>query len=42
MCLTMLDLIAACGEHLDTVEINPLFVDGAEVIAVDSLVVPRG
>lgn len=42
VCLTMLDLIAACREHLDTVEINPLFVDGPDVIAVDALVVPRG
>jgi acetate---CoA ligase (ADP-forming) len=40
--LTMLDLIAECGEYLDTVEINPLFLDGGEVIAVDALAVPRG
>jgi succinyl-CoA synthetase beta subunit len=34
----LLDLVAATG--LGTVEINPLFVDGDEVVAVDALVDP--
>jgi succinyl-CoA synthetase beta subunit len=36
--LRLIDLITATG--LATVEINPLFVEGNEVVAVDALVEP--
>lgn len=38
--LRLLDLVTASG--LTTVEINPLFVEGDDVVAVDALVVPAG
>jgi acetate---CoA ligase (ADP-forming) len=38
--LRLLDIISAHGERLEAVEINPLFVEGDRVVAVDALVVP--
>jgi acyl-CoA synthetase (NDP forming) len=38
--LRLLDIVTAHRDHIEAVEINPLFVDGDEVVAVDALVVP--
>lgn len=39
--LRLLDVVTANRDHIEAVEINPLFVEGDEVVAVDALVVPR-
>jgi acetate---CoA ligase (ADP-forming) len=41
-CLRLLDLLAACQGLIRTIEINPLFVAGEDVVAVDALVEPTG
>jgi hypothetical protein len=41
-CLRLLDLLAACRGRVRTIEINPLFVEGGDVVAVDALVEPAG
>jgi acyl-CoA synthetase (NDP forming) len=38
VCLRLVDLVAVTG--LRTIEINPLFLQGGDVVAVDALVVP--
>jgi acyl-CoA synthetase (NDP forming) len=38
--LRLLDVITAHRDRIEAVEINPLFVEGDEVVAVDALVVP--
>jgi acetate---CoA ligase (ADP-forming) len=39
--LRLLDIVSAHRAHIEAIEINPLFVEGDQVIAVDALVVPR-
>jgi acyl-CoA synthetase (NDP forming) len=39
--LRLLDVVTENRDRIEAVEINPLFVEGAEVVAVDALVVPR-
>src|SRR5919106_1584697 len=38
--LRLLDVLTTHRDRIEAIEINPLFVDGDEVIAVDALVVP--
>jgi acyl-CoA synthetase (NDP forming) len=39
--LRLLDIVSAHRHRIEAVEINPLFVEGDQVIAVDALVIPR-
>ena len=38
--LRLLDILTAHRDRIEAIEINPLFVDGDELVAVDALVVP--
>jgi acetate---CoA ligase (ADP-forming) len=39
--LRLLDIVLAHPDRIEAIEINPLFVDGDQVVAVDALAVPR-
>lgn len=39
--LRLLDILTAHRNRIEAIEINPLFVDGDDVVAVDALVVPK-
>ncbi|HEX2030382.1 MAG TPA: acetate--CoA ligase family protein [Actinomycetota bacterium] len=40
--LRLIAVVDACRDAIATVEVNPLMIDGDDVVAVDALVVPRG
>jgi acyl-CoA synthetase (NDP forming) len=41
VCLKLMDLLAAHRDQVSALEVNPLFVEADDVVAVDALAVPR-